>query len=111
MKEIIRNSEAEDSANREQIIAGIWKFRHEIPVSDLEEVAKEWAADPKFTSLFIRKVSKDQYGICFMYDDRESADNKPSYDAFFDSMTDQLKKKFGNSLCGWDVSSTIIPIK
>jgi hypothetical protein len=111
MKEITRNSEADNSVLREQIIAGIWKFKHEVPVSELEAVAKEWATNPKFTSLFIRKVSKDQYGICFMYDDRDAEDNEPSYDAFFDSTTDQLKKKFGNSLCGWDVSSTIIPIK
>ncbi len=111
MKDITKNSETENPVHREQFIAGIWKFKDEVPMSELEAVAKEWAADPKFTSLFIRKVSKDQYGICFMYDDRGSEDNESTYDAFFDSTTDQLKKKFGNSFCGWDVSSTIVPIK
>jgi hypothetical protein len=102
---------SEDKAHFQQIITGIWKFKQEIPTADLEAVAKEWVADPKYLQIYVRKVSKDQYGIGFMYDDRDSDDNEKSYDEFFDRMTDQLKKKFGNALCGWDVSSSTVLIK
>ncbi len=97
--------------NFDNIITGIWKFKETVPTSELEAVAKEWAKNPKYLQLYIRKVSKDQYGIGFMYDDRGTTDNEKSYDAFFDQGTDELKKKFGNSLCGWDVASSTILIK
>lgn len=100
-----------DNNNFSNIITGIWKFKEEIPATELEAIAQEWATNPKYLQLYVRKVSKDQYGIGFMYDDRDSTDNKPSYDAFFDSTTDMLKKKFGNAFCGWDVSSSTNLIK
>ncbi len=97
--------------NFSNIITGIWKFKEEIPATELEAVAKEWASDPKYLQLYVRKVSKDQYGIGFMYDDRDTEDNKSTYDAFFDKSTDMLKKRFGNDFCGWDVSSSTNLIK
>lgn len=100
-----------ENSNFTQIITGIWKFKETVPASELEAVAKEWATDPKYMQIYIRKVSKDQYGIGFMYDDRESKDNESTYDTFFDSCTDILKRKFGNDLCGWDIASNTILIK
>ncbi|MBU3668509.1 MAG: hypothetical protein FGM57_00910 [Candidatus Taylorbacteria bacterium] len=107
----IKSNHSEDKSNFQSIITGIWKFKQEIPTETLEQVANEWKSDPKYIQIYIRKVSKDQYGIGFMYDDRDTADNEASYNEFFDRMTDQLKKKFGNGLCGWDVSSSTVLIK
>jgi len=47
----------------------MWKFSSKVPIEQLEEVAKKWTAeDPKYLQLYIRRCSKDQYAIGFMYD-------------------------------------------
>jgi hypothetical protein len=106
-----KSNHSNTKENFQQIITGIWKFKEEIPTSELEAVAKEWAKDPKFMQLYIRKVSKDQYGIGFMYDNRGSKDGEATYDAFYEKGTDELKRKFGNGFYGWDLSSTTNLVK
>jgi hypothetical protein len=83
-------------------ILGLWKFHERVGNKDLLEVANEWAADTKYFQLYIRKVSKDQLGIGFAY---ESDGSKEDYEQYFDTTTDILKRRFGNDLVGWDISS------
>ena len=81
---------------------GIWKFHERVGNKDLLEVADEWAKDEKYLQIYVRRVSKDQYGIGFVYD---SDGSKEAQDVYFDQASDWLKRKFGNDLVGWDLSS------
>lgn len=101
----------EERDDKESIITGIFKFDHKVTIDELKEVAEEWAKDPKYLQLYIRKVSKDQYGIGFMYDNKENPGDEKSYEEYFNKTTDMLKRKFGNDLRGWDLSSSTIVIK
>jgi len=89
-------------------IMGIWKFHERVGEKDLLEIATEWAKDDKYTQLYIRKVSKDQLGIGFSY---QGDGTKEAQDIYFNTTSDQLKRKFGNDLAGWDIASTSTLIK
>ena len=90
------------------LIMGLWKFHERVGEEDLIEVTNEWAKDEKYIQLYIRKVSKDQNGIGFAY---EGDGTKEAQDDYFNKTSDQLKRKFGNDLVGWDISSTPTLIK
>jgi len=93
-------------------ITGLWKFSSKVPVEQLEEVAKKWAAeDPKYLQLYVRKCSKDQYGIGFMYDYTHQESSEGQNKEYMDPLMDSLKRQFGNDLVGWDVSSPTWIIK
>lgn len=94
--------------NNQSIISGLWKFRDTISNEELMKIAQRWAEDPSYTQVYIRQASKDQNGIGFMYDyDGE----RESYDQYFDETSDMLKRKFGNDLAGWDISSHTTVVK
>lgn len=92
----------------DNIISGQWKFKDIIKVSELLEVAKEWESDPNYIHLYVRRCSKDQYGLGFAY--RYNGD-KEEYKKFFDETSDKLKRRFGNDLAGWDISSHTKAVK
>lgn len=90
---------------------GLWKFSDKVPVDDLVALAQEWAKeDEKYLQLYVRKVSKDQYGIGFTYD-AQGHDLKKFHDEYFYRVSDVLKRKFGNDLAGWDIASGVRVIK
>jgi len=90
----------------------MWKFDSKISVEDLGEIAKQWSKeDENYIQLYIREVSKDQMGIGFTYRLAEDRDAKEAYRAYFNKTTDFLKRKFGNDLVGWDISSSVWVIK
>ncbi|OGC47435.1 hypothetical protein A2886_03360 [candidate division WWE3 bacterium RIFCSPHIGHO2_01_FULL_42_13] len=91
------------------LTTGLWKFHESVPLEVLQEVAEEWAKDERYKYLYIRWASKDQRAIGFTYEKEDGA--KGTHEKFFEEITDKLKKKFGNSLVGWDVSSTTYTIK
>jgi hypothetical protein len=93
-------------------IMGVWKFHEKVSVDDLVALAKTWAEqEQKYTQLYVRKVSKDQYGVGFTYDvtDAENADSV--YKEYFEKTSDSLKRQFGNSLVGWDISCPVWIVK
>jgi len=90
------------------LIMGIWKFNQKVGNKDLLEIANEWAKDDKYVQLYIRKVSKDQYGIGFAY---ESDGTKEAQESYNFTTSDFLKRKFGNDLAGWDIASPVQLIK
>ncbi len=87
----------------ESLVLGLWKFHERVSNKDLLEVANEWAKDDRYLQVYIRKVSKDQYGIGFAYD---AGGTKEGHDEYFDRTSDYLKRKFGNDLVGWDLATT-----
>jgi hypothetical protein len=93
----------------ENLYSGLWKFSDRVEIEQLAEVADEWAQDEKYLQLYIRKVSKDQNGIGFVYQAENGT--KEEYDAFFDRISDGLKRQFGNDLVGWDIASKTYTIK
>ncbi|HZZ99446.1 MAG TPA: hypothetical protein VFK07_01920 [Candidatus Paceibacterota bacterium] len=74
------------------------------------EVAKKWAEDPKYLQLYIRKCSKDQHGIGFMYE-YSHPPVQGQHAEYMDPVSDALKRQFGNNLVGWDVGSPTWVIK
>lgn len=90
---------------------GIWKFTNKVTKEELEEVAQEWAQSENYLSVFIRKCSQDQYGIGFEYKNPLGADTPDTLKSYMDETSDTLKRKFGNGLIGWDVSSNYYKIK
>ena len=80
-------------------------------MKDLIETAQKWAdEDKKYLQLYIRKVSKDQYGIGFTYD-RKGQDSKEAQDKYMFQTSDVLKRSYGNDLVGWDIASSAYIIK
>ena len=90
------------------LIMGLWKFHERVGEKELIEVANEWAEDNKYLQLYNRKVSKDQNGIGFAY---LSDGSREAHSTYFDKVSDSLKRKFGNDLVGWDISSSSTLIK
>jgi len=94
--------------NNKNLIVGLWKFQERVGEKDLIEVCNNWAKDENYVQLYIRKVSKDQLGIGFAY---VGDGTKETHDEYMNNTSDQLKRKFGNDLVGWDVASTSTLIK
>jgi hypothetical protein len=95
-----------------QWIMGLWKFSDHISIEDLGQVAITWAAeDPNYLQLYIRKVSKDQRGIGFTYQIPEGRDAKTTHEEYFERTSDYLKRRFGNTLVGWDIGATVWVVK
>lgn len=97
---------------KKNYIIGLWKFNDKISTDQLEEVAKKWASeDPKYIQLYVRKCSKDQYGIGFTYDYSHQEPTEGQNDEYMSPVSDVLKKQFGNDLVGWDIASPVWIIK
>jgi hypothetical protein len=93
-------------------VMGLWKFSDKISTKDLGEIAQEWAnKDPRYSQLYIRKVSKDQMGIGFTYRLPNEKDYLDEYAEYKASFSDSLKKQFGNDLVGWDLGCKVWIIK
>lgn len=93
------------------IVSGMWKFHERITKEELIQLAEEWRDGRdghRYLHLCVRKCSKDQRGIWFVYLFGDIVD---SHEPFFHKMTDQLKRRFGNDFVGWDVSSPTWVVK
>jgi hypothetical protein len=76
--------------------AGVFKVDHSAAgYPDLLAVAREWAKDPGFVELLVRKVSKDNWGIQFVY--ASKAKERP-----MKVCQEQLRAKYGESVCAVD---------
>ena len=97
------------------VVSGIWKFADHVLPETLVMVAREFLATDgeRYTSIHVRKCSKNQYGISFMYNlgDEATQSAGENYSQFFNRMTDQLKRLFGNGLVGWDVADQVWIVK
>lgn len=93
-------------------VMGLWKFSDRISTEQLEEVAKKWAAeDPNYLRLYVRKCSKDQFGIGFTYKLPYEESEEGQMKEYMDPVSDKLKRQFGNDLVGWDIASPVWIIK
>lgn len=109
-----------------QWIVGLWKFRDSVTWVALEGVAydlmlreqmeKEEKTRGTYHDLYIRKVSKNQVGLGFVYEPSEKEVNdldgmENVQKAHLEEMSDMLKRKFGNDFVGWDIASPVRIIK
>ena len=89
---------------------GYWKFDDgRVSLPEITGFAEELAQDPRFLSVYIRKVSKNQHGIGFIADVDTST--QEAFAAFNDEISDKIRRKFGNGLVGWDIGSSYTVIK
>ncbi len=95
--------------DRKDLITGLWKFSDKISREDLAKFAEEkLATDENYEQLYVRKCSKDQYGIGFAY---KYDGTSESFDNYGDETKDMLYKNFGAALVGWDLGSSTITVK
>ncbi len=88
---------------------GYLKFKVQVSLTEIQNFAKELAQDPRFLSVYIRQVSKDQFGIGFI-SDVDTPDNA-SFQNFSEELKDQAMKKFGVGFAGWDITRQYDVIK
>jgi len=91
-------------------VIGYWKFREKLPLEELGKLADEWAKDPNYEELHIRKTSSDQVGLGFTYNDPRG-NTKEASDQYYEETSDILRRRFGNDLVGWDIGSWLIKVK
>jgi hypothetical protein len=96
LKEVIKVAENTEK----KLLMGIWKFSENITKNELLEVANEWAKDDRVEQLYIRGVSKDQFGIGFAY---KYDGSREQYKEYYDKITDSMYRRFGNDFVGWDI--------
>jgi len=95
---------------RNDLITGIWKFKDAVTEKELEEFAQELAQDDHYLHVYIRKVSKDQFGVGIAYKSEVEVDQEKFHE-FMDQMKNKLYKKFGTGLVGWDFANTTTTFK
>lgn len=100
----------------ETVVSGLWKFNSGVSLEELKALAEEWKRHKcnNWLELYIRGVGKDgALGIGFrymlegVYDPDTAQMRRTPQQAkaeFFNKMTDQLKRQFGNNFVGWDIS-------
>jgi hypothetical protein len=88
---------------------GYLKFSNKVSLEELETFAQELSKDNRFISIYIRKVSKDQFGIGFV--SNVETPTQELSDIFFDEVKDIAYRKFGTGVAGWDMASSYILIK
>jgi hypothetical protein len=89
---------------------GYLKFSNsKISLDEIKKFAEELTQDPRFISVYIRKVSSDQHGIGFIANVDTSTQELSTQ--FFDEIKDIAYKKFGTGVAGWDMASSYILIK
>lgn len=92
-------------------VMGLWKFSDKISIEELIDVAKQWTTeDQNYLQLYVRKCSKNQYGIGFTYK-LEGKSERDSMKKYTDPVSDFLKRRFGNDLVGWDIANPAWIIK
>ncbi len=91
-------------------LRGYWKFRDSITKEEVSRLAEEFAKDENYEELHIRKTSKDQLGLGFIYKNPRG-ETKEAMDKYMEETSDMLRRRYGNDLTGWDVGSWYAQIK
>lgn len=78
--------------------AGVFKFESiGVGFPDLKKIVEEWKKDTNFVHLMVRKVSKSNYGIQFLYIDSNSDGTN-----VMSNYRNELKDRFEEYLYAWD---------
>ncbi len=97
---------------RPDLVAGIWNFSVNVGHDELVQLAKQWVdEDVNYKQICVRGTSRNTFGIQFVYrcegvNARDADEETSAYRKWFYKMTDQLKRRFGNDLVSWDISSS-----
>jgi hypothetical protein len=92
------------------IIMGMWKFdKHKVSREELIELANKWAEDESYTQLYVRGGGKNQTALGFTYmSDEKDLENEQGY---YSKTYDELLKKYGIAVKGYDISNNVTQIK
>jgi hypothetical protein len=94
------------------VVSGLFRFRTGTQPEEIEKYFENVLDDPGIISLHIRKVSKTQYGVQFVYDINKHEDGLvSSYKDFRKKAVDALYKHFGKKLQSWDFAETHTQLK
>lgn len=100
------------SMQEENWIVGLWKFSDRVSQTELAELASEWSnADKEYLQLYVRKTSKDQFGIGFMRQVPEDKDPQIAHKEYLATVSDLLKRQYGNDFVGWDIATKVYVVK
>lgn len=96
--------------HRDDLMSGIWKFSMDrVTPRQLGEYAEELAQKEEYLHVYIRKASKDQWGLGFAL--KHNKGGTEEYDKLLEDLKDELYKRFGSGLVGWDISSSTYTVK
>ncbi len=96
-------------SDREDIISGQFKFKDIVGRARLVEFAKTLKENPHYLFIAVRRTSKDQIAILFLY--KTNMRHEVSLDTFRDEVVPKLKKEFSDNFCGWDLAGTTYLLK
>lgn len=100
-----QDTSAPSAKDNYYLSAGVFKLDFRFAgYPDIKRITSEWAEDSNFTQIIIRKVSKNNLGIHFVY----FTDNFDYSDKTTPIMKykKQLQTQFGEGLYAWDVSES-----
>jgi uncharacterized RmlC-like cupin family protein len=96
------------------IAIGLWRFRSSLDPQELCAVAKEWLAgkngETHMSGIDIRRSSRDEWVMQFAVDlsngSETTQEKEQKFEKFIYKTSDQLRRRFGNDLLGWDITSS-----
>ena len=96
------------------IAIGLWRFRSSVDPQELCAVAKEWVTDKNgetyMSGIDIRRSSRDewvmQFGVDLSSESETNSEKQQKFEKFIYKTSDQLRRRFGNDLLGWDITSS-----
>ncbi len=103
-----------DHLVRRDVAAGYFRFRGRISPERLTVYFQniQESRDYRYEQMFIRKSGRDENTLSFVccygpqgWPDEEA--RKAKYNEFYEFITDNLKRQFGNDFVGWDISGSI----
>lgn len=90
---------------------GLWKIT-KTPLQAILDCAQELVnKDHNYLQMCVRKASKDEHAICFIYKLNGNAPVEKAQSEYIKNTQSFLKSQFGNSLSGHDISSPLFLIK
>lgn len=89
----------------ENMFGGMWKFSSNVAYETVVEVAKEWAhlGDGLYQHVYVRGWGDNRFAICFLL----RTPGKPNMRHYIFTTSDELRRRFGNDLVGWDISHPV----
>ena len=92
------------------LVAGVWKFEENVARADVDQIAQEWAIGQErdnYAFIAVRGISESAYGIEVLY----RLNTHEDVFRYRRRISDQLRRRLGNGLKGWDLSDNLLILK
>lgn len=94
-----------DTKYKHYIAAGVFKVDYKAAgYPDLLKIAQEWAQDPNFYELVVRKVSENNFGIQFVYISKDP--DKENIKNYKKALLEKYPKDEGG-VYAWDYNESV----